>query len=507
MSGLIYLAATLVLERACSSRVRLAAVARTGRADLPMRTFRWSISYLGLLFAALLVDHYWLLARLSARAGGPQWSVLRDATLGQLALTATNPGELAGFYRDTLGLPFLFDAGGMYFFAVGAAAADDRATPSRTIRPATRSSTSRSPTSRPHTPSCSRAASCFLAAPHRDRGARRSRPVARGVLRRRRQRAGADGRGPRARVAQRATATRGLRSCSAARSARRFRRARAATTVRRAPIAWHGRASMLQAHAGLGRCRRREAPAIVGTSTADTSRSIAKRERARGARLRVLERVVERLLHDAVQVVAGLERDPRRAAPLDLAVAPRLDVAALASESGRPVRAMRPSAVPRGGSSTGARPRAIFAAARDRPRGDRRRGARVRAASSGLPCALRGGRAPPRASTARSAPGRARRAARGRGGAARAASRSPQRAPRGGVRSVTSMPMLHSSQPGILMRAPRLYHSTVRSVPSLAVSSQTVVVLLVAAARGVGLHQLAVLGVRVQQLHRLADCR
>ncbi len=31
-----------------------------GAADMPMRTFRWSINYLGLLFAALLVDHYWI---------------------------------------------------------------------------------------------------------------------------------------------------------------------------------------------------------------------------------------------------------------------------------------------------------------------------------------------------------------------------------------------------------------------------------------------------------------
>ena len=31
---------------------------RTDRADLPMRTFRFSINYLALLFAALLVDHY-----------------------------------------------------------------------------------------------------------------------------------------------------------------------------------------------------------------------------------------------------------------------------------------------------------------------------------------------------------------------------------------------------------------------------------------------------------------
>jgi predicted enzyme related to lactoylglutathione lyase len=46
-------------------------------------------------------------------------AVLHDAALGQVALTADKPAELAGFYRETLGLPFLFDAGGMYFFSVG----------------------------------------------------------------------------------------------------------------------------------------------------------------------------------------------------------------------------------------------------------------------------------------------------------------------------------------------------------------------------------------------------
>ena len=46
-------------------------------------------------------------------------AVLREATLGQIAIAAANPGELAGFYRETLGLQFLFDAGGMYFFSVG----------------------------------------------------------------------------------------------------------------------------------------------------------------------------------------------------------------------------------------------------------------------------------------------------------------------------------------------------------------------------------------------------
>lgn len=46
-------------------------------------------------------------------------AVLSNATLGQLALTASDPAELAAFYRDALGVPFLFDTGGMYFFALG----------------------------------------------------------------------------------------------------------------------------------------------------------------------------------------------------------------------------------------------------------------------------------------------------------------------------------------------------------------------------------------------------
>jgi protoheme IX farnesyltransferase len=57
MSGLVYALAALALDAVF---LRLAwQLYRTGRSDLPMRTFRWSISYLGLLFAALLVDHYW----------------------------------------------------------------------------------------------------------------------------------------------------------------------------------------------------------------------------------------------------------------------------------------------------------------------------------------------------------------------------------------------------------------------------------------------------------------
>jgi protoheme IX farnesyltransferase len=57
MSGLIYCAAALALNAVFLGYAwRLY---RTGRSDLPMRTFRWSINYLGLLFAAVLIDHYW----------------------------------------------------------------------------------------------------------------------------------------------------------------------------------------------------------------------------------------------------------------------------------------------------------------------------------------------------------------------------------------------------------------------------------------------------------------
>jgi protoheme IX farnesyltransferase len=56
MCGLIYVGAALVLD---VMFLRLAwQLYRTHATDLPMRTFRWSISYLMYLFAALLVDHY-----------------------------------------------------------------------------------------------------------------------------------------------------------------------------------------------------------------------------------------------------------------------------------------------------------------------------------------------------------------------------------------------------------------------------------------------------------------
>ena len=59
MSGLIYLASALVLDAVFLRYAWL--LLKTGRADLPMRTFKYSIQYLALLFTALLVDHYLLI--------------------------------------------------------------------------------------------------------------------------------------------------------------------------------------------------------------------------------------------------------------------------------------------------------------------------------------------------------------------------------------------------------------------------------------------------------------
>jgi len=60
MSGLLYLATVLVLDA-----IFLTYTVRMRRHPddiaLPMQTFRFSITYLGILFAALLVDHYFLL--------------------------------------------------------------------------------------------------------------------------------------------------------------------------------------------------------------------------------------------------------------------------------------------------------------------------------------------------------------------------------------------------------------------------------------------------------------
>ena len=59
MSGLIYLGTALVLD---AIFLRYAILMRRTPEDLelPMRSFKFSITYLGVLFAALLVDHYFL---------------------------------------------------------------------------------------------------------------------------------------------------------------------------------------------------------------------------------------------------------------------------------------------------------------------------------------------------------------------------------------------------------------------------------------------------------------
>ncbi len=40
-------------------------------------------------------------------------------TLGQVGIVTSRPDELVAFYRDTLGLPLLFEAGGMRFLQAG----------------------------------------------------------------------------------------------------------------------------------------------------------------------------------------------------------------------------------------------------------------------------------------------------------------------------------------------------------------------------------------------------
>ena len=56
MSGLLYLAAALILN--AGFLYYALALKITAREELPMRVFRFSITYLMWLFAALLVDHY-----------------------------------------------------------------------------------------------------------------------------------------------------------------------------------------------------------------------------------------------------------------------------------------------------------------------------------------------------------------------------------------------------------------------------------------------------------------
>ena len=59
MSGLIYLV-TAVVTGAEFLRLAVGMVRRPEDTRLPMRTFKYSITYLAVLFAALLVDHYFL---------------------------------------------------------------------------------------------------------------------------------------------------------------------------------------------------------------------------------------------------------------------------------------------------------------------------------------------------------------------------------------------------------------------------------------------------------------
>src|SRR5262249_17351231 len=56
MSGLLYLGAALALN--AGFLYYALALKITARAELPMRVFRFSVTYLMWLFAALLVDHY-----------------------------------------------------------------------------------------------------------------------------------------------------------------------------------------------------------------------------------------------------------------------------------------------------------------------------------------------------------------------------------------------------------------------------------------------------------------
>jgi protoheme IX farnesyltransferase len=65
MSGLIYLAAALVLN--AGFLYYALALKISAREELPMRVFRFSVTYLMWLFAALLVDHYLP----TLRGGGP----------------------------------------------------------------------------------------------------------------------------------------------------------------------------------------------------------------------------------------------------------------------------------------------------------------------------------------------------------------------------------------------------------------------------------------------------
>ncbi|NNF39923.1 MAG: UbiA family prenyltransferase, partial [Woeseiaceae bacterium] len=59
MSGLIYLLAAIVLG-AWFLGYAIRMVREPAEQELPMQTFKFSINYLGLLFGAILIDHYLL---------------------------------------------------------------------------------------------------------------------------------------------------------------------------------------------------------------------------------------------------------------------------------------------------------------------------------------------------------------------------------------------------------------------------------------------------------------
>ena len=72
-------------------------------------------------------------------------------TIGQIALTVANLEEARTFYRDILGMQFLFDAGTMTFFQCGPVRLLIGAGEPGTAPAAEPSSTSASPISRPRT--------------------------------------------------------------------------------------------------------------------------------------------------------------------------------------------------------------------------------------------------------------------------------------------------------------------------------------------------------------------
>lgn len=72
----------------------------------------------------------------NARQTGPSVE-LAGHRVHQLALTTTDLERAIRFYRDTLGLPFLFEANGMAFFDVAGVRLMLALDPSRTVAPPT----------------------------------------------------------------------------------------------------------------------------------------------------------------------------------------------------------------------------------------------------------------------------------------------------------------------------------------------------------------------------------